>query len=90
MILRSLAVLLSMSVAPLQCEKSYDPSLRKEDTPGDALWQLARKFHEEHDEAGARRTLEFLVERYPSSRWAPAAREELGETGDAARPADGG
>jgi hypothetical protein len=90
MIARSLLVILSMAVAPLQCEKSYDPALRKEDTPGDALWQLARKFREEHDEASARRTLEFLVERYPSSRWAPAAREELGGAGDAARPGDGG
>jgi hypothetical protein len=86
MIARSLVVVLAVATAPLQCGKSYDPDLRKDDTPGDALWQLAQRFHDENDEAAARRTLQYLVERYPSSRWAPAAREQLGPVaGDGGR-----
>jgi outer membrane protein assembly factor BamD (BamD/ComL family) len=74
----------ALSAAPFQCGHDYGPELRHEEGPGDALWQLAQKFHDEHDDAAARRTLQYLVERYPSSRWAGAAREEL------ARGADGG
>jgi outer membrane protein assembly factor BamD (BamD/ComL family) len=86
MIGRPLAVALALWVAPLQCAHEPDPALRHEDTPGDALWQLAQSFHEGHDEAAAKRTLEYLVERYPSSRWAEAARDELSRVGGA----DGG
>jgi outer membrane protein assembly factor BamD (BamD/ComL family) len=85
MIARSLALALAFAIAPLQCGHSYDPALERDETPGDALWQLSRMFHEKHDEAAARRTLEYLVERYPASRWAAAAREEL----DAARGGHG-
>ena len=75
----------SSGAVPLQCGGSDTPAeLRTEDTAGDALWDLAQKFHDQHDEAAARGTLQFLVERYPSSRYAPAAREQL------ARGADGG
>ncbi len=81
MIVRTFAVVVALAIAPMQCGHDPDPSLRWDDSPGDALWQLAQRFHESHDEAAARRTLEYLVERYPASRWAPAAREELGKTG---------
>jgi len=83
MIARALAV--ALAVAPMQCAHEPDPSLRWNDTPGDALWQLAQEFRDSHDDAAARRTLEYLVERYPSSRWAQAARDELGK----AQPAVG-
>jgi outer membrane protein assembly factor BamD (BamD/ComL family) len=82
MIGRSLALTLAFAIAPLQCGHSYDPALRKDETPGDALWQLSRKFHEAHDEAAARRTLEFLVQQYPASRFAAAARDELDQARD--------
>jgi TolA-binding protein len=81
MIVRSLVLALAVAIAPIQCGKSYDPELSKDETPGDALWQLAHRFREEHDEAAARRTLEYLVERYPASRWAVTAREELDRVG---------
>jgi outer membrane protein assembly factor BamD (BamD/ComL family) len=87
MIARLFAVALLVSAAPFQCGHERDPSLRWDETPGDALWQLAQRFREAHDESAARQTLEYLVERYPSSRWAPAARDELGEAG---APGDGG
>ena len=94
MMARALYVGLALAVAPVQCGHAPDPNERREDTPGDALWQLAQKFHEEHDDAAEKRTLQYLVERYPSSRWAPAAREQLGQGGQAGQGAqasgDGG
>ena len=65
--------------APLQCSRSPDPELRREDTAGDALWDLAQEFRAKGNEAAAKQTLRFLVERYPSNRHVPAAREELAE-----------
>ena len=66
-----------LTIAPFQCAHTPDPNARREDTAGDALWALAQDFHAHHDEPGARATLTFLVDHYPSSRYAPAARDEL-------------
>jgi hypothetical protein len=74
----SLVLALSLVHAPLQCTRDPDPNLRSEDTAGDALWALAQDFRAHHDEAGARATFRYLAEHYPSSRYAPAARNELG------------
>ncbi len=71
-------VLAGLGTAPLQCKHERDPSLRLEDTAGDALWELAADFRKKGNEAAAKDTLRYLVERYPSSRYAPAARAELG------------
>ena len=87
MIARSLAASLAavaLAIAPLQCPHDTDAAHCWDDAPGDGLWELAQKLRADHDDAAARRTLEFLLERYPSSRYAPAAREEL------ARSAEGG
>ena len=64
-------------LSPLPRGHDYDPNLRKDESPGDALWDLSRRFHDAHDDAAARKTLEYLVQKYPASRWTPAAREEL-------------
>lgn len=74
---RALLAALAIAIAPIQCGHDPDPTLRHEDEPGDALWDLAMKFRANGDEAAARRTLEQLVQKYPSSRRAPAARDEL-------------
>ncbi len=66
--------------APLQCSRSPDPDLRREDTAGDALWDLAEDFEKRGNHAAARETRQFLVNRYPSNRHAPAAREMLGDS----------
>jgi hypothetical protein len=71
------------AIAPLQCPHENDAAHCWDDAPGDGLWDLAQKFREAHDDAGARRTLQFLVDRYPSSRYAPAAREQLAGRGGA-------
>jgi hypothetical protein len=78
---RVLASVLLLVTAPIQCGHSSDVSLREDDSPGDALWALAQQFREAHDAAAERRTLEYLVTRYPVSRWVPAAKEELARLG---------
>jgi len=77
--------------APLQCSKSRDPDLRREDSAGDALYALAQDFRAKGNEQAATDTLRFLVEHYPSNRHVPSAREELAATGAApAMPSDAG
>jgi len=63
--------------APYQCGKAPDRSAREE-TPGEALYGLAKKLRSEGDEQGYRTTLRYIVARYPSSRFAVAARADLG------------
>jgi hypothetical protein len=85
---RVLASVILLVTAPIQCGHSSDASLREDDTPGDALWALAEQFREGHDDAAERRTLQYLVTRYPASRWVPSAKEELARLGGGT--ADGG
>jgi hypothetical protein len=78
MVLRAaLAAAVLLSTAPIQCGHTPDAELREDETPGDALWALAQRFKAGGDTAGERRTLEYLVERYPASRWIGPAKEEL-------------
>ncbi len=82
MVLRAACLVAALtSIAPLQCGHTPDAELQEDETPGDALWRLAQRFEAAHDTAGEKRTLEYLLERYPSSRWAPAAREKLAQMG---------
>lgn len=66
-----------IALAPLQCGKSYDPTLRRDDDPGDALYELAQDFRAKGDDKSYRETLQFLLKRYPSSRRCVKARMEL-------------
>jgi hypothetical protein len=72
-----LAVVALLGTAPYQC-KSDDPGKAREDTPGEALWQLCGRFAAERNDAAARATLDYLIERYPSSRMATRAKDERG------------
>ena len=76
-----LAWLALVTLAPFQCAHTPDPNARREDTAGDALWSLAQDFRAHHDEPAARATLTYLVDHYPSSRYASAARDDLASTG---------
>lgn len=67
----------SLSTAPMQCRREPQPELRREDTAGDALFELAMDFRRHGNEQAARETLRFLVEHYPSNRRAELARVEL-------------
>lgn len=88
MIVRALvgSLAAALAVAPLQCPRETDAAHCWDDAPGDGLWDLAQKFRDRHDEAAARRTLEFLVDRYPSSRYASPAREQLARAIDGSAP----
>ena len=71
----------SGSTAPLQCGHTPEAELREDETPGDALWAMAQKFHDSHDVAAETATLKYLVERYPASRWVSPARDALAGLG---------
>ena len=75
--MRELALALGLMLAPLQCGSPPGEHPELEDSPAEALWDLSVRFETAGDAAGQRRTLEYLVERYPSSRFAARARSEL-------------
>jgi hypothetical protein len=98
-LLRATLAAALVSLAPVQCGHTPEAELREDETPGDALWTLAKRFHDAGDFAAERRTLEYLVERYPASRWVSPARDELAQLpgggggqrgGSAAGMGDGG
>jgi hypothetical protein len=77
MIARTVVLLTALATAPIQCGHEGDPNLRTNDSPGDALWDLAARFREAHDDAAANETLRYLVEKYPANRHAAEARAVL-------------
>jgi hypothetical protein len=74
-------VLGALSTAPFQCARDPDPEKVMEEGPDDALYQLAEQFRERGDKDARISTLRFLATRYPSSRHAERARQELQELG---------
>jgi hypothetical protein len=75
------STLSALAVAPFQCPSKPDPTHVREDTPGEALYDLATQFGKSGDRDGRVRTLQYLVERYPRSRFAFRARDDLKELG---------
>ena len=82
-VFRVAAVAIALN-APIQCGSKPDPDLRREDSAGDALYNLAQDFQAKGNAAAAKDTLRYLVEHYPSNRHVPAARTELGDPTPAA------
>lgn len=82
----ALAITLSWH-APLQCSSDTDPALKRYETPPEALYDLAERFKKQGDEHARRTTLSYLIERYPNSRFAVMARDDLKNAsgGDAGR-----
>lgn len=79
----SRAALLALSLlgsAPLQCPSRAPPALAREDSPAEALWDLAERFGAT-DARARETTLRYLVERYPASRFAERARLALRDAG---------
>ena len=59
-------ILLLASLAPFQCGSNEpDDATRIEETPGEALYQLAGEFEKAGDPLGRVRVLKHLVARYP-------------------------
>jgi hypothetical protein len=67
--------------APFQCASDPDPSKAREEGPGEALYGLAEQFRQRGDEKARADTLRFIVTRYPKSRFAVMAREDLEKMG---------
>ncbi|MEZ4376122.1 MAG: tol-pal system YbgF family protein [Polyangiaceae bacterium] len=73
------AILLASS-APMQCASEPDFDERREETPGEALFGLAEQFKAQGNEKARRETLEYLIAKYPNSRFAEMARSDLAKT----------
>lgn len=71
-----LAASLSLGFAPLQCG-SGDPEDLPSETPPEALYQLSEHFRKQGNEKARVETLEYLIDRYPNSRFAVRAKNEL-------------
>src|SRR5262245_40785240 len=77
----SAALLLALSFAPYQCAREPDPKRRMEEEPAEAVYKLTERFKAE-GKADARATaLRYIIERFPTSRYAKTAAVELGEMG---------
>jgi hypothetical protein len=74
-----------LAQAPLQCSRDPGPELRRYETPPEALYDLASRFKAKGEQQAYRDTLGYLVERYPNSRFAMRAKEELGTDAGAKR-----
>ena len=68
----------SLALAPMQCRGSEEPATLRSESPADAIYDLAHRFRDEGNEQAYRKALRYLVKRYPSSRRATMAKEELG------------
>jgi TolA-binding protein len=79
--LPALLLVAALSGAPVQCGSEPDPSNAMEETPGEALYELAEKFRKNGDSDAWRDTLLHLIERYPGSRFAVAAKQDLADAG---------
>lgn len=81
------ALLLAASLsAPIQCGSKARPEHRTEEEPGEALYKLAERFGAQGDKDARVKTLRFIVERYPTSRFAQAAKLDLEQIGAAPAP----
>jgi hypothetical protein len=71
----------SVALAPFQCESEVDPSRATHESPAEALFRLAEQFKADGEEKARVRTLRHLIERYPSSRFARMAEQDLAAMG---------
>jgi hypothetical protein len=81
LVARGAIVLVLCGTAPFQCSSEPDPNRAIEESPGEALFRLAEQFKADGDEKARARTLRYLVERYPSSRFARMAEQDLAAMG---------
>jgi hypothetical protein len=76
--------LLVAAAAPMQCQSDPPSEERRYEHPPEALYALAGRLHREGETRAWRITLQTIVERYPNSREAVMAKDDL-EQSDAAR-----
>ncbi|HEY6724548.1 MAG TPA: hypothetical protein VI197_10970 [Polyangiaceae bacterium] len=79
--MRSLLPLLlsaaSAAFAPMQCQSEPPPEQNRYEHPPEALYALAKRFRAAGELKAWRITLETIVERYPNSREAVMAKDDL-------------
>ena len=74
-----LILLAAAGSAPYQCASKAGPERRIEEEPAEALYDLAGKFKAEGNTRAQAETLRYLVDKFPASRFAVAAKQELGD-----------
>ena len=79
-----LTLALGAGYAPMQCRSEPEYEERRYEQPGEALYRLANQFKGSGMVDAWRTTLEHLIERYPSSRFATMAKDDLAKAGSAA------
>jgi hypothetical protein len=67
----------SIASAPVQCARDPDPEHAIEEEPGEALFGLAEQFREHGNVDARKSTLLYIVKRFPSSRFAARATQDL-------------
>ncbi|MEJ7731767.1 MAG: hypothetical protein WKG00_21470 [Polyangiaceae bacterium] len=70
----------SGATAPFQCAGDPDPDQAHEEEPAEALYGLANQFQQRGDKPAQLETLRYIVARYPKSRFAVMARDDLEKT----------
>ena len=66
----------------MQCQSEPPAEQRRYERPEEALYELAQRFEKQGDVAAWRTTLETIIERYPNSRQAVMAKDDLGQPAD--------
>jgi hypothetical protein len=77
------ALMVALANAPFQCAHEPRPDQRTEDDPAEAIYLLAEQFRVKGDAKARAEALDYLTKRYPNSRYAVRAREDLGQSIDA-------
>ncbi|AKT40296.1 tetratricopeptide repeat protein [Chondromyces crocatus] len=67
--------------APFQCASEPDLRRRRVEDPSEVLFALAERFEAKGERDAQVATLRYLIERYPSSRFAGMARQDLESLG---------
>ena len=80
------SVLLLAALAPMQCQGDPPSEQRRYEHPPEALYALAAHLHQEGETRAWRITLQTIVERYPNSREAVMAKDDLERSDSADSP----
>lgn len=73
------ATAFSGGAAPMQCPSDDRPGVRTEADAAEELYLSAARLRDRGDMVGWRTTLEYLIERFPDSRFAAAAGVDIEE-----------
>ena len=76
----------SLVLAPMQCQSDPPAEQNRYEHPPEALYALAKRLRAQGEIKAWRITLETIVERYPNSREAVMAKDDL--AGDAGAPVE--